>query len=225
MPISNLATPSEDDLRRSIAHVFWIGGPSDSGKTTVANLLLRRRRWQWYPCDLHEYNHLVARADPVLHPINYQAIGRSLDETWVHSNPQQMFDFILTSNEERFPLICHDLGLMPHKPPVLAEGPRLFPKLVAPVLTSTNQAVWLIPTASFARESRERRNKPMLRFESSDPERFRENFIFREQLLADYIESEVAWLGLPIIKVDGNRTAEEIADAVEAHFATYPAYV
>lgn len=221
----DLAALSENDLRRSLTHVFWIGGPSDSGKTTVTNILLRRRRWQWYPCDLHEYNHLVARADAVLHPTNYQAIGRSLDETWVHTTPHQMFDYILASNDERFPLICHDLSVMPHKPPVLAEGPRLFPKLVAPALTSPNQAVWLIPTATFVRESQERRNKPMSRFESSDPERLRENFLGRERLLAEYIESEVARLGLPFIEVNGQRTAEEIADEVEAHFAKFLASV
>jgi hypothetical protein len=223
MTMSNPPTLSGNDLRCSLAHVFWIGGPSDSGKTTVANLLLRRRRWQWYPCDLHEYNHLVARADPVLLPTNYQAIGRSQDETWLHPTPRQHFEYILASNDERFPLICDDLRLMPRKPPVLVEGPRLFPKLVAPVLTSLNQAVWLIPRGDFARASRERRNKPMLRFESADPERFRANFLARERLLAEYIENEVARLELPFIEVDGQRTAEEITDEVEAHFAAYSA--
>lgn len=95
-----------------------------------------------------------------------------------------------------------------------AEGPRLFPKLVVPVLSSLNQAIWLMPTADFANASRERRNKLAWGFESSDPERFRENFLGRERLLADYIESEVARLGLPFIEVNGERTAEEIADAV-----------
>jgi hypothetical protein len=36
---------------------------------------------------------------------------------------------------------------------------------------------------------------------------------------------EVARLGLSSIEVDGQRTAEEIADEIEAQFATYPAYV
>jgi hypothetical protein len=63
----------------------------------------------------------------------------------------------------------------------------------------------------------------MLRFESSDPERLRANFLARERLLAEYIESEVARLGLPFIEVDGQRTAEEITDEVEAHFAAYTA--
>jgi hypothetical protein len=216
---------SENDLCRSLAHVFWLGGPSDSGKTSVMNIIVQRRRWQRYPCDFHEHNHLIARADPVLHPTIYQSLGRSLDENWLHPTPQQLFEHILVTNDERFPMICDDLRLMPHKPAVLAEGPRLFPKLVAPVLTSLNQAIWLIPTVDFALASQERRDKPSGRYGSSNPERLRENFLARERLLAEYIESEVTRLGLPFVEVDGRRTVEEIADEVEAHFATYPAYV
>jgi hypothetical protein len=214
---------SENDLCRSLAHVFWLGGPSDSGKTSVMNLIVQRRRWQRYPCDFHEHNHLIARADPILHSTIYQSLDRSLDESWLHPTPQQLFDHILATNDERFPMICDDLRLMPHKPPVLAEGPRLFPKLMAPVLTSLSQAIWLIPTAGFVRASQERRDKPSGRYGSSDPERLRENFLARERLLAEYIESEITRLGLPFIVVDGRRTVEEIADEIEAHFATYSA--
>ena len=223
--MSELVTLSENDLCRSLTHVFWLGGPSDSGKTSVMNIIVQRRRWQRYPCDFHEHNHLIARADPVLHPNIYQSIGRSLDENWLHPTPQQLFENILATNDERFPMICDDLRLMPHKPPVLVEGPRLFPKLVVPVLTSLNQAIWLIPTADFARASQERRDKPSGHYGSSNPERLRENFLARERLLAEHIESEVTRLGLPSIKIDGQRTAEEIADEVESHFATYPTYV
>lgn len=199
-------------------HVFWLGGPSDSGKTSVMNIIVQRRRWQRYPCDFHEHNHLVARADPILHPNIYQSLGRTLEENWLDPSPQQLFEHILATNDERFPMICEDLRLMPHQPPVLVEGPRLFPKLVVPVLNSPHQAIWLIPTADFIRASQQRRNKSAFGIGSSDPERFRENFLARERLLAAYIESEVARLDLPFIEVDGRRTPEEIADEVEAHF-------
>jgi hypothetical protein len=222
--MSELATLSVNDLCRSLSHVFWLGGPSDSGKTSVMNIIVQRRRWQRYPCDLYEHNHLIARADPKLHPVIYHSMGRSLDENWLYPTSQQLFEHILATNDERFPMICDDLRFMPRKPPVLVEGPRLFPGLVVPVLTSLNQAIWLIPTADFARASQQRRDKPSGRYASSDPERLRANFLERERLLAEYIKSEVARLGLPSIEVDGQRTAEEIADEVEAHFTSYPGY-
>jgi hypothetical protein len=191
-------TTNRTDFHHSLAHVFWIGGPSDSGKTTVTRLLIQQRRWQWYPCDLHEHN---------------------------HPTPQQLFEQILATNDERFPMICDDLRLMPRRPPVLAEGPRLFPKLVMPVLTSPHQAIWLLPTDAFIRASQERRDKPSLRVESSDPERFRANFLARDRLLANYIRDEVARLGLPHIEIDGQRTAEEIADSIQSHFTGHIVYI
>lgn len=206
----------------TLQHVLWLGGPSDAGKTTVTQILLQRSlRWQWYPCDLHEYNHLIARADPVLHPANYRNIGRPLDEQWVHTTPQELFTDALVTNIERFPMIVEDLIKMPTRPPVLVEGPRLFPALVAPVLNHPQQALWLLPTEEFAQESLARRNKPTQRSRSSDPERFRRNFVGRDQLLHEYIVAEVHRLGLPWIKVDGSRDPEDIADEVQAHFESY----
>ena len=52
------------DDQAYFAHLLWIGGAADAGKTTVSRLLAERHRWQWYPCDVHEHNHLIARADP-----------------------------------------------------------------------------------------------------------------------------------------------------------------
>ena len=74
------------------------------------------------------------------------------------------------------------------------------------------------------RASQEKRDKPVGRFNSSDPERFRENFLERERLLWEYINQEVRQRGLPFIEIDGERGAEAITDEIEAHFSGYAAY-
>src|ERR671925_602693 len=63
--------PGDDVTATALAHVLWLGGASDSGKSTVARLLAERHRWQIYPCDFHEHKHLIARADPERHPVIY----------------------------------------------------------------------------------------------------------------------------------------------------------
>lgn len=208
-------------LAREFAHVLWIGGASDAGKTTIARLLAERHRWQWYPCDLHEHNHLIARADPERHPAIYAEFQQSLDERWVQTTPEAMFQTIRATNDERFPMILDDLRAMPTRPMIVVEGPRLFPHLVMPLLTSRDQAVWLMPTEAFAQESVTRRDKPQGRFASSDPERFRWNFLGRERLLREYIREEVAAYDGSRIDVDGARSIEEIARQVEEQFARY----
>lgn len=203
------------------AHILWIGGASDAGKTTVARLLAERHRWQWYPCDFHEHNHLIARADPERQPAIYAEFQKSVEERWIQPTPEGLFQGVLETNDERLPMILDDLRAMPQRPMILVEGPRLFPKLVAPLLTSPHQAVWLMPTPEFARESAERRDKPQGRFETSDPERYRENFLRRDALLAEYIRREVTESGLTLIEVDGSRSPDEVADQIDAHFAPY----
>jgi hypothetical protein len=201
--------------------MLWIGGASDAGKTTVSRLLAERHRWQWYPCDFHEHNHLIARADPTRHPAIYAEFQKSVEERWIQPTPQELFQGILETNDERFPMIVDDLRVMPTRPMILVEGPRLFPKLVTPLLTSAHQAVWLMPTPAFARESLEKRDKPQGRFETSAPERFRANFLRREALLAEHIRREVTARGLTVIEVDGSRSPDELADQIDAHFAPY----
>ncbi len=208
--------------KEALGHVLWLGGPSEAGKTTVAQILLQRLiRWQWYPCDLHEYNHLIARADPQLHPTIYSNLGRSVDEQWVYTTPEALFTGTLVTNEERFPMIVEDLLKMPSQPPILVEGPRLFPALIAPLLNHPGQAIWLLPTADFVRGSQERRDKPVNRFRSSDPDRYRSNFLERERLLREHICAEVKGRDLPWIEIDGRRTPEMIADEVQSHFEGY----
>lgn len=128
---------------------------------------------------------------------------------------------MLETNDERLPVMLDDLRAMPSRPMIVVEGPRLFPQLVTPLLISPHQAVWLLPTPGFARASAERRDKPQGRFDTSDPERFRENFLRRDEPLAAYIHREVTERGLRVIEVDGSRSPDAVADQIDTHFAPY----
>lgn len=151
----------------------------------------------------------------------YRELGKTIDETWVYTTPEALFRDVLTTNDERFPMICEDLQAMPKWPNILVEGPRLFPKLVQPLLSDIHQAIWLLPTEKFALESAAKRDKPQLRIRSSDPIRFQSNFFGREALLRDYLRQEVMSRGLPYVEVDGSDSVDEVARRVEAYFETY----
>jgi hypothetical protein len=215
-----MVRPDAPTVARDLAHVLWIGGAPDAGKTTIARLLATRHRWQWYSCDVHTQNH-IARADPTQLPATYAKFGQSIDERWVQPTPEALLRSIVAINDERFPLILADLRAMPPRPLILAEGPSLHPQLVAPVLTSRHQAVWLVPTEAFALASVARRDKLRGSEGSSDPERYRRNVLERNRLFAGYIRREVAAQGGALIEVDGTQTVEEVAHRVAAHFAPY----
>jgi hypothetical protein len=115
-------------------------------------------------------------------------------------------------------MTVEDLLVLPTDPPVLVEGPGLFPECVAPLLTDRRRAIWLLPTEGFKRASPARRDKPSIRHETSDPERATTNWLARDLLLGEHIRREAERRGLPLLEVDGTRSVEETADLLQAHF-------
>jgi hypothetical protein len=70
----------------------------------------------------------------------------SMDERWVNRSPQAMLETFHWFRGEGFGLIAEDLRRLPAEPRVIAEGFRLLPRLVKPLLTTPDHAVWLLPT-------------------------------------------------------------------------------
>jgi len=207
--------------QKKLPNILWLGGASDAGKTTIAQILATRNRWQLYLCDMHEHNHFVARANPDMQPTIYKNLGKSIDDCWVFTTPEEMFQGILKTNDERFTMVVQDVSSMPSVPTILVEGPRLFPNLVMPYLVDVHQAIWLLPTDEFAEKSATERDKPKIRYKSSNPELCKENFFKREELLRHYIRQEVFASQLHSIDVTGFETLEETAYKIEVHFKTY----
>lgn len=211
--------------RARLTNVFWIGGPPDSGKSTVAHLLGETFDVDIYRQDRQEMEHLK-RADPVEHPRNAALHAqidspdgqRQLFQSWVDGTPQDLMNSARASWEERISLMCEDLAAMDPTRRIIAEGPGFFPNVIRPLLTSSSQAIWLVPTEDFKRASHARRDKSAWRFETRDPERAMAHHIERDLLFADAYRRELIAADLPWIEVDGSESAEAIARRVAAHF-------
>jgi 2-phosphoglycerate kinase len=173
------AAPQE--LRQALSHILWIGGATDTGKTTVAHILAERCGLQLYHYDRHDLPH-VKRLAQIL-PRYRSFLDASLDEGWVHPQPEELLQFLLRGFQDRFPLVVEDLLDLPEEPPIVAEGFGFTPGLLCPILSSKRQAVWLVPTEQFKLASLERRNKPSFKDRVSDPERATRNVFERDMLL------------------------------------------
>ena len=218
--------PQADELKRALAHVLWIGGPPDSGKTTITQLLADRYRLQAYHFDRREKDH-IRRADPARHPALH-ALGTDLrvlgerawqEGYWVRRPVEDMARGTIATWSERVSLAVEDLLALPADRPIVAEGPGFFPAAILLLLASPRQAIWLVPSETFKRESHARRGKSAWRANLSDPERAYRNHVERDLLLAEHYRWQARELGGPLIEVDGSRPVEEVAAAVEAHFA------
>jgi hypothetical protein len=74
-----------------------------------------------------------------------------LDERWVNRSPETMLETFHWFRGEGFGLIVEDLLCLPAETGVIAEGFRLLPHLVKPLLAEPGHAVWLLPTPEFRR--------------------------------------------------------------------------
>ena len=74
-----------------------------------------------------------------------------MDERWVNRSPETMLETFHWFRGEGFGQIVADLLRLPTEPGVIAEGFRLLPRLVQPLVPAPGRAVWLFPTPGFRR--------------------------------------------------------------------------
>jgi hypothetical protein len=116
---------------------------------------------------------------------------------------------------EGFGLIVEDLLRLPRDHGVIAEGFRLLPHLVRPLLAVPGQAVWLLPTPEFRRAAFASRGSPgAIAGRTSDPERALRNLLERDRMFTERLGAEATRLGLRVIGVGGPMTEDDLAGRV-----------
>ncbi|HEX6509791.1 MAG TPA: hypothetical protein VF221_19360 [Chloroflexota bacterium] len=204
-----------EDVRDKLRHVRFIGGGSGAGKSTVARRLAAHHGLRLY--DAERFSSYVPRTTPADAPLLHAFMAMDMDERWLTRSPQVMFDTFHGFQGEQFDLVLEDLLALPTAPPVLAEGFPLLPRLVAPLLSGTGQAVWLMPTPKFRRTAFDSRGSTWdIPRKTSNPERALANLLARDQLFAEEVLREVTGLGLPVIHVDLSVTLDELVNRVAA---------
>ena len=211
------------ELAAALAHVLWIGGATDSGKSTVAHILVEKHGLHAYHYDRFDREVLPghwARVDPERHPHMYATRIADRDWMWVDTTPEQLVERWLRTTPERFELTVEDLLSLPSAPPIIAEGYGFTPDLVSPLLSSPRQAIWLISTEAFKLATYERRDKGAFT-NTRNPARARYNHIGRDLLLAEYFRERAHQLQVAVVEIDGSRSVDEVVALVEAHFEPY----
>lgn len=193
-------------------HVYWIGGGSGAGKSTIARRLAAEYGWALYATDDVMPDH-ARRSTPREAPYLHEFIAMSMDERWVDRSPQTMLETFHWFRGEAFDLIVDDLRRLPGDRPVVAEGFRLLPHLVGP-----ERSVWLLPTPAFRRQAFESRGSLwQIAVRTSDPERALNNLLERDRLFTDRLRQETARLGLPTVELEVGMSEDEVAEqAVKA---------
>ncbi|RXZ73226.1 shikimate kinase [Agromyces albus] len=207
------------ELREQLRHVYWIGGGSGAGKSTIARRLADQYGWRLYATDDVMSEH-ARRTTPEEAPFLHQFMAMDMDERWVNRPPDTMLETFHWFRGEGFGLIIEDLLRLPPEPRVIVEGFRLLPHLVKPLLTVSSHAVWLLPTPEFRRAAIESRATPGEGFiwKTSDPERAGRNIAERDQAFVKRLHEEAKRLELHAIEADTTMTEDDLAKRVTEAF-------
>lgn len=208
-----------EDLRARLAHVLWIGGGPQAGKTTLSRLLAGKWDLKIYSLDWHAVRDHELRPRPLVIPFQ----GMSMDERWAVPSPDELAARSIAIWEEGFTLVVEDLLAMPTSRTIVAEGPGAFPWCVAPLLSSSRQAIFLVPTPQRREIVAARRwgSGQVARFPGIvQRERALTNIAARDGLLDARIVSSCQKFALRYELFDGTLDLDTSLELVESHFGS-----
>lgn len=201
-------------LRARLRNVCWIGGGSGAGKSTIARRLAADHGLTVYATDDVMRDH-ARRSAPEDAPELHRFMDMSTDERWLDRSPETMLDTFHWYRGEGFDLIVEDLLRLSRESGVVAEGFRLLPHLVEPLLGDPPPAVWLLPTPRFRWAALNSRGTAWdIPGGTSDPERAQHNLLERDRMFTDRLAAETRRLGMPFIAVDTAMSEDELRDRV-----------
>jgi 2-phosphoglycerate kinase len=213
-------TAASTPLRERLRHVYWIGGGSGAGKSTIARRIAAEHGLRLYATDDAMADH-ARRSSREDSPLLHQFIAMDMDERWVNRHPSAMLETFHWFRGEAFDRIVDDVVRLPRAPAVVVEGFRLLPPLVEPLLAVRTHAVWLLPTPDFRRAAFEHRGGAASGFlaRTTDPERALRNLLERDRMFTDVLRAETAGRRLPAIEVDTAMSEDELTKRVTDLFS------
>ncbi len=202
---------------RKFDNIYWIGGSPCSGKSSIAELLIKEFGFEYYKCDdfLDDY---IKRGSEKNIQIMNKFLKMDLDETWlreVESQVEDEFEFYINA----FEFIKEDLSKITTEKPVIVEGAAILPELILLNKIDSNNYICIVPTKEFQREKYSQRMwvKDYLSG-CTDPEKAFNNWMDRDINFALKVKNEAITNGFEVIVVDGSKSIEENYEHVKKHF-------
>ena len=129
--------------------VYWIGGGTCAGKSTVADILSTKHGLTPYHADDHWDDH-VERADPTAHPFLHRLGSTGPGDWFRRPHDEGIADELAGLQEEIGPAL-EDLQRLGTNSELVAAGTLFLPDRLKLLGIPKDKAIWLIPTSDFRR--------------------------------------------------------------------------
>lgn len=156
-------------------------------------------------------------------PMIAEFMAMDMDERWLNRSPEIMLETFHWYRGEGFDHMVADLLALPRDRPIIAEGLRLLPHLVQPLLADLAHAVWLLPTPQFRRYAFDKRGFTWtIAGKTSNPERALANLLDRDAMFTERLRRETTSLGLHAIEIDGDIDEDGLDRRISGLFGLSP---
>jgi len=222
--------------RRSLLkNVFWIGGSSCSGKTTCAEILAKKYHLTLVRTDdlcFGKYMFDNPQIDSFQAIKNYKEMILSGIDSFSRTDISLSFQAFLSYCEEAFPLLFNDIELLRNDHSLIVEGAHILPKLArtaikdSPVIfiTSSKEQQRTIWKKEMHGEIPGGHPGEMESFfHSKDQKLVEETRIDFHHRISKYIEETAAESNFKNIRVNNDRSIEELVSLIEKEFHLAPA--
>jgi 2-phosphoglycerate kinase len=208
-----------EDTRNFFSQIYWLGGSSCTGKSTLSTMVAERFGWTVYHADEFFEAHRL-RSNASEHP-HFDRVSRLWgDALWLRDVGEMVSDE-LRFLEDEFKMVIEDLQRLHGETgkTILFEGAGALPHLVKPLLPARHHALWLIPTEAHQRFHYAQRHwiREIINA-TSNPEQAFENWMARDARFARWLEQQAQAHDLAWLRVDGTHSLEETAEIIAGHF-------
>jgi hypothetical protein len=206
-------------LPERLRHVYWVGGGSGAGKSTIARRIADSYDMHYYATDDVMAEH-GRRMSPDECPYLQAFIAMDMDERWLNRSPEVMLESFHWFRGEGFALILEDLFKLPTNRRIIVEGFRLLPRLVHPLLAHANQAIWLLPTPAFRQAVFAERGGVAWGFiaKTSNPAQALQNLLERDARFTERLRAELTEAQLPYREVDATISVADLSAQIAQAF-------
>lgn len=198
--------------------VYYLGGGTCCGKSTVTALIVKKYGFTLYKLDDYIFDYLEQLAKGG-DEIAIKQMNHTMQEMWLGATPSDMSAEETQLYRAMLPLAQQAIASLPRQAHILAEGAGFLPALMHAAGVQPGFYACIVPTPAFRRAQYAKRSWIDEYLDSvSDKDAAFQNWMRRDDLLSETALADARRFGYPVYVVDGAEGLQETAAFVERAF-------